>query len=776
MWTSRFYGPATLAVVVWTALSLLHLSVEGLFQYSAAEFLRLRSQKPGSPPAALHLHPDIALLPRPRYIHRGSRRTLHSGSSNEITSFWSSTRRPQRNTSRSVDHRVLADLARSASTPHNTTNANFGLLNIRSLSGKGHLIHDILIDRKLDFFCLNETWQVPGDFSQLNDSSPAGFVYISKPCESGRGGGLAIFYREKWKVLPVSLPPLSSLECLACQLPGHVPTIIATIYRPPKPHSDFLNEFSVLLNHLATLSPNIILLGDFNIHMDNTTLPLTMDFSSLLDSFGFEQFADFPTHIKGHTIDLICCSGLTPSNCTADTLHITDHSLLSFNTTLQLSIPKPRIISYRNIKNINLDSLSSSITTLTLNPTSAPDDLVIHYNNGLSNILNSLAPVKSRSVSFTRSAPWFTPHLRSMKSKNRQLERLYRKTGLTIHKDILITQLSHYKDSISHAKSQYYSGLICSNAGNTKSLFSVYNHITQPPDCFPPHMYSSDTCDSLLSFFNSKITKIHQNLGSTSPPLPSSEPLPPLQPFSTFLLPNPSEIADLITKSKPSSCQLDPLPTSLVKSCLPSLLPLISVIIHSSLSTGTVPTPFKTAAISPTLKKPGSDPNDFNNLRPISHLPFISKILEKTVASQLHTHLTHNSLYEQFQSGFRPLHSTETALIKIINDLLMAADSGLISILILLDLSVAFDTISHPILLHRLSSIGISHTPLLWFHSYLTGRTQFIQLKSFTSQPLPCHFRCAPGFCPGAPPLHYLSPSPRQHLPQIWHPLSLFRG
>src|SRR4029434_8482172 len=96
------------------------------------------------------------------------------------------------------------------------------------------------------------------------------------------------------------------------------------------------------------------------------------------------------------------------------------------------------------------------------------------------------------------------------------------------------------------------------------------------------------------------------------------------------------------------------LPTALVISCLPSLLPLIAAIIHSSLTTGSFPAPLKTAAVSPILKKPGSDPNNFNNLRPISNLSFISKILEKIVASQLHSHLSQNSLYEQFQSGSDP--------------------------------------------------------------------------------------------------------------------------
>ena len=231
------------SLLVWTALSLFHLPMGGLIQYSIAELLRLRSQRPRSPPAALHLHPDIIRLPRRRYIHRGSRRGFHFGGLKGITSFWSYTCQAPRNTGRTVDHSALVSLIRSANAPlsHDNTGVNFGLLNIRSLTGKGHLIQDILSDRKFDFFCLNETWQVPQDFSQLNNSTPPGFVYSCKLRGSGRGGGLAILYCEKWKVLPVSVPPLSSQECLACQISGPTPIIIATDYRPPKPHKDFLN-------------------------------------------------------------------------------------------------------------------------------------------------------------------------------------------------------------------------------------------------------------------------------------------------------------------------------------------------------------------------------------------------------------------------------------------------------------------------------------------------------------------------------------------------------
>ncbi|KAL0173894.1 hypothetical protein M9458_029862, partial [Cirrhinus mrigala] len=145
MWASRIY---LWTAIAWTLLSLFHRPVTGLLQYSATELLWLRGHLSVAPLAVLLLHPDIALLPRQRYTHRGSRRNYHFDNPNGIKSFWSTTRHPLRGTDQSVDHSVLASLARldntNTSCKHNIA-VNFGLLNIRSLTSKEHLIQDLLI-------------------------------------------------------------------------------------------------------------------------------------------------------------------------------------------------------------------------------------------------------------------------------------------------------------------------------------------------------------------------------------------------------------------------------------------------------------------------------------------------------------------------------------------------------------------------------------------------------------------------------------------------------
>ena len=180
----------------------------------------------------------------------------------------------------------------------------------------------------------------------------------------------------------------------------------------------------------------------------------------------------------------------------------------------------------------------------------------------------------------------------------------------------------------------------------------------------------------------------------------------------------------IIQSSPAKTCDLDPIPTSLLKKCI-ELTPIITTIVNKSLTSGTYPDIFKEALVRPLLKKKGTNKDELKNYRPVSNLHFISKVIEKAVASQLETHLVRNELLDTLQSGYRAYHSTETAMLKISNDILTNKDHNESTGLVCIDLSAAFDLVDHSILLKRLFDyFGIRGTALAWFKSYLTGRSQ----------------------------------------------------
>ena len=117
-----------------------------------------------------------------------------------------------------------------------------------------------------------------------------------------------------------------------------------------------------------------------------------------------------------------------------------------------------------------------------------------------------------------------------------------------------------------------------------------------------------------------------------------------------------------------------------------------------------MPNSLKTALIITLLEKPNLNPEDLKNFRPVSNLPFILKLIEKSVGTQLVQYIDDNKLSEKLQSAYKKLHSTETALLRVHDDILRAVDRGRTVVLLLLDLSAAFDTVDHDLLLHRLNT------------------------------------------------------------------------
>ena len=255
----------------------------------------------------------------------------------------------------------------------------------------------------------------------------------------------------------------------------------------------------------------------------------------------------------------------------------------------------------------------------------------------------------------------------------------------------------------------------------------------------PDHTSSKELADQFAVFFSEKIDKIRTELQEKQteseaiiediPPLPSECILSDFEPASE------EEVLQIIGSAPTKHCQLDPLPTWLLKKNLVSLVCFITYIIICSLQSGVFPESMRHAIVSPLLKKLLLDAQVWKNYRPVSNLTFLSKVLERVVAKRFRSHLTVRDLYEIFQSAYRDAHSPETALVRVQNDILISMDQGNVVALVLLDLSAAFDTVDHAILLRRLEQrTGLSGTVLNWFSSYLTGRTQSVVIDGESSE------------------------------------------
>ena len=190
-------------------------------------------------------------------------------------------------------------------------------------------------------------------------------------------------------------------------------------------------------------------------------------------------------------------------------------------------------------------------------------------------------------------------------------------------------------------------------------------------------------------------------------------------------------LKELLKLNSSKSTGLDELPARFIKDGANILKIPITFIVNLSITTSTVPEDMKIARVKPLYKKNIS--LEAGNYRPVSILSIVSKILERSVHSQLVKYLDHNNILYEFQSGFRSRYSTDTCLIHLFDYLKGNTSRGLFTGMLLLDLQKAFDTVDHDILFKKLESIGVLSVD--WFRSYLTGRKQFLHINSVSSDP-----------------------------------------
>ena len=423
---------------------------------------------------------------------------------------------------------------------------------------------------------------------------------------------------------------------------------------------------------------------------------------------------------------------------------LSDHRLLLWTVELARPAPVYTSVTRRAWRSLNRPAFRAAVESSLLCQPGAwtqfdVDGLAGMYDSEMTSILDRLVPVHTVRCRRRASDPWFDEYCRSAKRSVRLSERRARRADPD---DAVAATAAWrdrrraYRDLLRSKREAFWQSKVAAERSTPRQLWRSIDALMGREHA---PMSSGIDADELHRFFDDKVAGVRAATADAPAATFSTAPLGCL--LTGF---RPLAVDDVIAAARAlpdKQCSSDPLPTSLLKENIEVLAPFLADFFNRSLSLGVVPSPFKAAYITPLLKKPDLDPADVKSFRPISNLSVLSKLLERIVARQLIDYLTAFKLLPELQSAYRAHHSTETAVLKVLGDILRAIDDGDLAALTLLDLSAAFDTVDHQVLLMRLQkSYGLDGPVFNWFASYLGGRTQFVRCgsKSSTPGPVPC--------------------------------------
>ncbi len=636
------------------------------------------------------------------------------------------------------------------STPIIDAPISLCLLNARSVNNKAILLNEYIADKEIDILALTETWLKPGDDSVVNELCPEGYTFTGehrKSTKSKRGGGLGVVHRSNFDVQAVKKDSYRTFEHLTLLLKGKKPLYLVLIYRPPPNTkngftvSEFLTEFESFSSELIVSYDNLCILGDFNFHWGKENDCHASQFESILHTMDLKQSVTQSTHKSSNILDLVITRADDDilKSISVENDDISDHYSVLCSLDINIHKTPVKMKSVRKIASIDLESFGNDLQTALHNkqPNLGAEEILSLYNDVVTTTLDKHAPQKNIKLKGTNKKPWYNDEIHEQRQKRRSLERKWKKSKLEVHRQMFVAQRNIVTKTIDKAKSVFYQDKLseCDQRESFRILDGLLN--VKEQKALPSHTNSKKLADDFAQFFQDKVDKIRNSLKEVGVVLCSqTDTASQHEVFSEFVNVSMDSVEKIIAKCASKSCQLDPIPTSLLKDkkILPILLPLITDLINASLQDGLFPSELKLALVIPLLKKLGLLCELFLNYRPVSNLPFVSKVIEKAAADQLLNHMRRLGLHDLYQSAYKKAHGVETATFKVKNDIDIALDDGYGMALILLDLSAAFDTIDHSILIQRLSDIGIAGTALKWFKSYLYQRKQSVVINGDRSK------------------------------------------
>lgn len=601
-----------------------------------------------------------------------------------------------------------------------------GHLNTCSILSKINEIWDILLSNKYHIIGFTESWlntDVTDDMIAVTDYN------CFRSDRATRGGGICIFVKKYLSCKFIDIISNDLFEQLWLSINCNKSKLaVGIIYRPPKKSKkEFIDKFEDVISSISLEYSNIACLGDFNINLLESNAP-TREFLSVLDSLSLTQIINEPTRVtlkSSSLIDFVILSNSLDiiSSEVIDTNLITDHFLVNCCFYLPAIVKTSTTKVFRNFSQFDLVRFESDLRVIPWNKLrdiKTIDDKVAFLNSNLITLFDKHAPFRTTRVK-KKPTPWITDNIKFMiRLRNKALSK-FKVTGNSAHWNFY-KNLRNYVTFAIRAEKRVFMEIKLQNANN-KQKWNILKDL---------NIVTFKKADLQFSNLNCTADKINSNFLNTNGSIVNPDVdtinfyvnnhITNFENLFSFSTVNENEISNIILSIKSKATGLDNINISMIQLTCPFLTPFITYLVNFCLQNSVFPSIWKEGKVLPIPKN--KNPVNLDDLRPITILSTLSKILERAVETQLRIHLNKHDILPPVQSGFRPGFSCSSALLNITDDLFRELDNKKCAVLILLDYTKAFDTINHRTLLSILHYIGLSAPAITFFECYLRNRSQ----------------------------------------------------
>ena len=604
-------------------------------------------------------------------------------------------------------------------------------LNVRSLFTGFNEFSNLIQQNKFDIIMITETWldtRVGCDVFSIPG-------YRMYRCDRvvGRGGGVGAYVKSSLVSNKIEFDFVISNTTEQMFLSFKIAKqsyAVGVIYRPPNSALNmFIDDLDNIFCYLSGIFDHIVCVGDFNVNFLNISNPVT----NCLDGYNLSQVLNEPTRVAGGSATLIdplfVSNSIIVRTCGTIANDVSDHFLIFGDIISPKLKIKPKLISYRDFSKFNHPLFLKNLQDLPWNDLIFENDIdkkLELFNSFIVGLFNTHAPIVTKKITKPK-AEWLTANLKLlMKDRDRALQKY---KGTKLQNDwAMYKELRNLTVSAVRREKKIYIEYVVKQKNPKKTWSTLRNlniqtgnnykdlprHLSDPEkinNYFSQFFQNNDNCNVTLDYYNNNLFHPENNF--------------------SFSMTDVEEVHTILMHITKNTMGIDGINLSMIKYCSPFIDLYLVHILNYCIERKYFPHIWKRAIGKPLPKTSG--PENLSDLRIISILPVASKIFEKILYKQMFNYVISKNIIPDSQCGFREGFSTSTALANVTNDIFDFYDKGLVSVLVLLDYSKAFDTISHKLMYAKLKFYGFDEPSLELLSSYLTNRTQCVTYNNEVS-------------------------------------------